>query len=176
MIDNAAAFTQPELLLHPARFRILQALSGEALTTQQIAERLPDVPTSSTYRHVKMLLDAGMIEVTGTQLVKGIQEKRYALARPANGQPADFTGFLLNVLDGYAGYRRTEPAPAPQPPPAPELPFDRAGYTEVLVWASRDEIERFVTTLNVALRPLLVNGPAAGRRKHKIAFITRPEK
>jgi DNA-binding transcriptional ArsR family regulator len=164
--------------------RILQTISEEGMTTQEIGERLGDVPTSSIYRHLKRLLDAGVVEVKGTRLVKGIQEKRYVVVQPPRLGPEDLAGltpdehfqafstYLVALLRGFADYLQ----PAADKSKAVNTAADRAGYTEVSVWASPTEMDRFVTALNGALRPLLVNGPAAGRHKHKIAFITHPEK
>ena len=64
-----------ELIIHPVRLRIMQAMGAEKLTTQEIAERLPDVPKSSLYRHLKLLLEGEMIGLAETRLVHGIQER-----------------------------------------------------------------------------------------------------
>ena len=65
-----------DLIIHPVRLRIMQALTNQTLTTQEITDELGDVPKSSVYRHLKMLLDGGLIAVAETNLVKGIGEKR----------------------------------------------------------------------------------------------------
>ncbi|MCP4428431.1 MAG: helix-turn-helix domain-containing protein, partial [Chloroflexi bacterium] len=70
-----------DLIIHPIRFRILQTLAAETLTTQEIAERLPGTPKSSIYRHLKTLLAGEAITVAETRSVKGIQEKVYRLAQ-----------------------------------------------------------------------------------------------
>ena len=73
--------TKADLILHPVRLRILQTLAGDELTTQEIADRLGDIPKSSIYRHVKLLLAEGMVAVAAARLVNGIQEKTYRLAQ-----------------------------------------------------------------------------------------------
>ncbi|MCA9994758.1 MAG: helix-turn-helix domain-containing protein, partial [Anaerolineales bacterium] len=50
-----------ELVIHPVRFQILRALGTDALTTQEISDRLPDTPKSSIYRHLKLLLEHNLI-------------------------------------------------------------------------------------------------------------------
>jgi DNA-binding transcriptional ArsR family regulator len=184
MADNNAALSKPELILHPVRLRILQAIAADGTTTQEIADRLADVPASSIYRHLKLLLDAGVVEVNGTRLVKGIQEKRYVVVQPPRLSPEDVAGLspdehfqyfsatVITLLRGFADYLQ----PVAEKGRPVDVAADRTGYTEVSVWASPTEMDRFVTALNSSLRPLLVNGPAAGRQKHKIAFITHPEK
>ena len=66
-----------DLLLHPIRIRIIQALlDGSALTTKQLKLQLTDVPSASLYRHVAMLADAGVLVVTGERPVRGQYKKQ----------------------------------------------------------------------------------------------------
>src|SRR5581483_2682823 len=51
--------TKAMLITHPVRARILTALMGRPLTTQQIAALLPDIPLPSLYRHVRTLVEGG---------------------------------------------------------------------------------------------------------------------
>ena len=68
-----------DLILHPQRLRIIQTLAGGALTTQEIADRLPGVPKSSIYRQLKALLDGRIVSVVETRPVKGVEERVYQL-------------------------------------------------------------------------------------------------
>ncbi len=176
------ALTTVELILHPVRLRILQTLMGETLTTQDIADQIPDVPKSSIYRHLKLLLDGEMIAVADTQLVHGIQEKRYGLQqRPylgpddMSGITADehlryFTIYILTILRGFAGYLETAVTPAG----VVDLLADRVGYTETVFFVDADELDALQQGLNDLLRSLAHNPPGNGRHKHKLAFIIHP--
>ncbi|WFR70984.1 helix-turn-helix domain-containing protein [Prescottella defluvii] len=69
------------MLLHPVRLRIVQALlSEEELTTNQLHERLSDVPIATLYRHVASLVKHDLIEVTDEQQIRGASEKTYRVA------------------------------------------------------------------------------------------------
>ena len=47
-----------DLLLHPVRLRILQALlDGHPSTTTQLRQRLPDIAPATMYRHVAVLAE-----------------------------------------------------------------------------------------------------------------------
>ncbi|MEM9953435.1 MAG: helix-turn-helix domain-containing protein [Chloroflexota bacterium] len=72
------AQSRQKLLFHPVRYRILRALNGTQLTTQAITDALGDVPQSTVYRHLKLLLDADVIEISDTREINGIIEKIYA--------------------------------------------------------------------------------------------------
>ncbi len=64
-----------ELLNHRVRLRIVLALYGRRLTTNQVAAMLRDVPKASLYRHINRLLQGGVLEVVETHMVKGIEER-----------------------------------------------------------------------------------------------------
>jgi DNA-binding transcriptional ArsR family regulator len=173
-----------DLILHPVRFRILQALAGVTLTTQEIADRLPDVPKSSIYRHLKSLLDGEMIAVMETRLVNGIQEKSYGLKeRPylnaddvAGLSAADhvryFTTYVMNLQREFAEYVQALEAETG----TVDLLAERVGYTEVTFYASLAEMDQLHTDLNAAFAKVIGNEGDNGRFPRKIAIITHPLK
>ncbi len=174
------SLTRVNLIMHPVRFRILRTLAADMLTTQEIDDRLPDVPKSSIYRHLKLLLDGEMIDIAETRLVNGIQEKVYRLVqRPylsaddMTGLTADdhlrtFTTYVMTLLQGFTDYLATAGE-------MPDLLADRVGYTEVSFWATGAEMDAFQTAVNQAILPLLANdGSGNGRRRHKVALVTHP--
>jgi len=179
-----------DLILHPVRFRILETLVGESLTTQEIADQLPDVPKSSIYRHVRALLDAELIAVEGTRPVRGVVERTYRLDHLPHLGPEEIGGltaeacvhyfrvYAMTLIQGFAAYVNAAGGgpPGGRPPDGapPDMLADRAGYTETFVWATTEELDRFGAALNESLHPLLENRPAEGRRRHKIVFITHP--
>jgi DNA-binding transcriptional ArsR family regulator len=69
---------RPDLLLHPIRGRIMMTLAGRKLTTRQIAALLPDVPPPSLYRHLRLLLDGGALEVAGEEGTGREAQRLYA--------------------------------------------------------------------------------------------------
>jgi DNA-binding transcriptional ArsR family regulator len=106
-----------DLINHPVRSRILAALLGRNLTTQQIADLLPDVPLPSIYRHVRTLADAGVLETAEEVRVNGALTKVYGVRRGQalvrqedipDATAADrlrfFTTFLNTLADMYRTY------------------------------------------------------------------------
>jgi DNA-binding transcriptional ArsR family regulator len=167
-----------ELFLHPIRLRILLTLAVDTLTTQEIADRLPDVPKSSIYRHLKILLDAGLVVVAETRPVKGVEEKVYKLvkmpyvdshqaARLAPDELARYCAtFLATVLHDFNVYL--------QATPHLDLARDRAGFTETIFYATDAEFDQAIGAFNAAIVPLTANGPGAGRRRRKLASVAHP--
>jgi DNA-binding transcriptional ArsR family regulator len=172
-----------DLIIHPVRLRILRVLDGEALTTQELAERLGDVPTSSLYRHLKLLLDGRLVEVADLRLVRGIQEKTYRLAQTAVLRPADvalltaddhvhyFTTYVLTLLHDFAAYvTQTEAERG-----SIDMLADRVGYREVSFYATTQELDEAFGAVNAALRPLLQHEAGNGRRRYKLATVLHPQ-
>ncbi|MCB9421676.1 MAG: helix-turn-helix domain-containing protein [Ardenticatenaceae bacterium] len=173
------SLSKADLIMHPVRFRILQTIAADSLTTQEIDDRLPDVPKSSIYRHLRLLLDGEMIEVAETRLVNGIQEKVYRLvqrpylsAEDVAGMSADdhlrtFTTYIMTLLQGFGDYLE-------QAGEMPDFLADRVGYTEVSFWANDAEMDQFQAALNQAILPFLQHNAGNGRRRRKVALVSHP--
>jgi hypothetical protein len=180
------ALVKAELIIHPVRLRIIQTLGMDRLTAAEISAALPDTPRSSMYRHLRLLLEGGMIQVVETRLVNGIQEKVYAMAQSAFLHEQDVAGlsaaqhqqmfavWMASTLQAFSDYlSRSELEHG-----RPELGVDQAGYTEVVYFANDAEMAAFSRALNDALRPLIdgreANEIDSPRRKRKLATITYP--
>lgn len=176
------SLSKADLILHPVRLRILQTLMADELTTQEITNRLGDVPQSSIYRHLKLLLADGMVTVAAARLVNGIQEKTYRLGQQPFLNPAEMAGvtaeqhsryfatYVLTLLQEFQTYlARKEASGQPL-----DLAADRVGYTDVAFYATAEELDQVGQALNQAIAPLLQNQAGSGRHKHKIALITHP--
>lgn len=167
-----------ELVIHPVRFQIMRAIGTEVLTTQEIADRLPDTPKSSIYRHLKLLLEHNLIVLADTRLVNGIQEKTYRLDQPARLGPDEvkdlsvdehirfFTTFVLTLVQDYSDYVHKR-API-------DMLADRTGYTEVDFYATTAELDEFSLALNTALMKLMGNEAGNGRSRRKLAIVSQP--
>lgn len=173
-----------DLIIHPVRLRILQTLAADSHTTQEIALLLPDVPKSSIYRHLKILLEGDLVEVAETQLVRGIQEKTYQLSQTPHLGPDDmagltveshmryFTTYFMTVLKGFADYLEASEAENGKV----DMLADRSGYTEVTFYATPEELNAFQGAINEAFLELMGNKSAPGRNRHKFALVTHPIK
>jgi DNA-binding transcriptional ArsR family regulator len=61
---------------HPLRLRILSLLTGEELSTSELARRLGESPANVSF-HVRKLQAAGLLTLVGTQAVRGGTAKIY---------------------------------------------------------------------------------------------------
>ena len=169
-----------EVIIHPTRLKMIQLFGGERrLTAQQVAALLPDIPRASLYRHLNLLVEAGVLAVVEERPARAVQERVYALvARAANVGPAEytatsaedhlryFTAFLELLHDDFAQYLRHDPSA--------DVRTDGVAYYQMPLYLSAEEYQQLVVTLKAVLAPLLTNLPAPARRRRLLSIIAMP--
>ena len=69
-----------EIAMNPARLRTFQYfLLHETGTVKEIRKALPDIPSASLYRHIKILADSSILMVVGENRICGTVESVYQL-------------------------------------------------------------------------------------------------
>ncbi len=64
-----------EIVMNPVRQRIFQYfLLHETGTVKELRKALPDVPSASLYRHIKILADRSILTVVGENRIRGTVE------------------------------------------------------------------------------------------------------
>jgi Helix-turn-helix domain len=168
-----------DLLLHPVRLRIVKAFLGDrALTTSQLAEELDDVPSGSLYRHVALLVKAGVLQVVAERRVRGAVERTYTL-RPFAAQitpeeakrmsPEEHAeAFMVYVAGMLADADRYLAAGPPDPA------RDGADYRVGALWLSDAEFAELLHDLSIVFQPRLGNAPAPGRKRRMVYTVFLP--
>lgn len=169
-----------DVILHPVRMRIIQTLiNGRKLTVQQISGKLPDISQATLYRHLKLLLNAKVIEVVEEYPVRGAIEKVYALPNQAESISVEeiskwspdqhmdsFMKFMTTVLADFERYVHQESF---------DLLKDGAGYRQVTFYATDEEYKVFNETYRNALLKLIGNEEGGQRRKRTMTNIVTTE-
>ena len=98
-----------EIVMNPVRQRIFQyLLVHETGTVKEIRKALPDVPSASLYRHMKILTEHGILTVIGENRIRGTVESIYQLNKSAleiedaNGSAVQSA--LLGICASFAKY------------------------------------------------------------------------
>lgn len=69
-----------EIMLNPVRMRIIQVISaGQSITTTELCEKIGDVPRTTVYRHIKILLDHNILSVISEKKIRGSLERTLSL-------------------------------------------------------------------------------------------------
>ena len=172
--------TKADLIIHPARLRIIQSFGGgRRQTAQELAALVPDIPRASLYRHLNLLVDAGVLAVVEERPARAIQERVYALvATAANVGPADFTtidaGDHLRYFSAFLELLRNDFTQYIQHAAPANLAVDGVAYYQMPLFLSDDEYEQLVATLKAALRPIIAQQPNPDRRKRLLSIIVMP--
>ena len=116
--------TRAQAILHPVRARITVALSDRALTPREVARQMPEIPLGTVYRHINLLLNAGIIRVVAVRKVQGVLERQFALIQEQaflkreELTADDITGLvaaLTSVVQATFGrYIQNTPMPPPE--------------------------------------------------------------
>ncbi|PWW23410.1 helix-turn-helix protein [Geodermatophilus normandii] len=173
-----------DLLLHPVRLRVVQALLGDrALTTGDLHAELPDVPLATLYRHVGVLAEAGLLEVVGERRVRGSTERTYRLVTAAASVgPEEAAGmtpeqhrraFGTFVAALLADFDRWVDAGAAVPGGL-DAARDGVGYRMTGLWLDDAEFAALVGDLRQVLRDRLANEPGGERRRRLVGTVFLP--
>ncbi|HTE17046.1 MAG TPA: helix-turn-helix domain-containing protein [Armatimonadota bacterium] len=168
------------LITHPVRARILTALMGRRLTTQQLGQLLPDLPLSSIYRHVRLLVEGGIIAAVDEARVNGAATKLYAVRKgEARLSPEDrrqespaeqlshFTSFMNTLSDLYRAYLETEGA---------DPSVDPVHGLMGALYLSPDEYREFMDALQEFLEPWTAKPAGGERRRMVFAHLAIPDR
>ena len=160
------------LMMNPVRQRIIQFLIlNKTATTNEIGRNLSDVPPASLYRHVKLLLEAGCIEVTEEKKIRGTVEKTYRLAERPMGQEAEqdiaalFQNGMLSLMGTFMKYFEREDADPKR---------DMLSFTTSSLLLSDEEFMQMLGRIGEVLNQVIENKPAEGRKVRRITFISSP--
>jgi DNA-binding transcriptional ArsR family regulator len=88
-----------ELIMNPVRIRILTALSNQKLNTHQIALEIPDIPQTTLYRQINILVENGLINVVEENPIRGTVERVYQLDKSVNISDEDMNSLQKKDLE-----------------------------------------------------------------------------
>lgn len=169
-----------DLFFHPVRLRVIQHLLGEGAqsTTAEIAAAMPDVPTTSLYRQIGILIEARVIEVTGERPARGVVERTLALAPGVHSiDPRElsamsqkqlrqsFAGFAAGLLAAFDRYTESGD---------PDLARDGVSYRQTALWLTDSELAELADEIGQAVARRAANRPSAGRSKRLVSQVVLP--
>lgn len=168
-----------DLLLHPVRLRIVEAFLGDrSLTTTELRAELPDVPSTSVYRHVARLVEAGVLSLVAERRVRGAVERTYVLRTAAarispdeiaKMTPEEHRQTVLAFIAGLIGDFDRYLARGDVDPVRDGVSFNLAG-----MWLTDTELLELGRELYAVLQPRLANPPGPGRKRQLLATVFLP--
>lgn len=169
-----------DLIFHPVRIRIITLLGRHSpATAADLLERIPDVTQRSLYRHLRELLDGGLLRVASTREVRGTVERSYELAHEG-GLSEEAIG-SMSAADwqrGFALFTTTLQAEfsafIDEFPDAESRPWNFARMSEISV--SPDTLRAVLAETLERISSLEDEkvDDAKGRRSYRIAIVGFP--
>ena len=160
------------LLMNPIRLRIVQYLMiHEKGTAGEIKLELTDIPPASLYRHIKMLSDAGFLEVVEEKKIRGTIEKTYQFAKNPFGDVNEqdievvFQTGLLSLMTTFQKYFARASA-NPQK--------DLLGFSTSTLLLSDQEFMEVTKKVGNIFNEVISNKPDDDRKPRRITFISSP--
>lgn len=97
-----------EIVMNPVRQRIFQYLlvHGKG-TVKEIRTALPDIPSASLYRHMKILSDSSLINVVEENRIRGTVESVYQINKSAfEVEDKDGTAVQMSLMSICAAFAK----------------------------------------------------------------------
>lgn len=171
--------SKADAILHPIRLRIVMVVMGRELSTQQIAQQLPDVPQASLYRHISRLCAAGVLTVVRENPVRGTLEKVYAVSEQGAALSVQefaqisredhlryFTTFAASLIETMRRYLAQETF---------DVVADGLTYRTAPLNLSDTEYAEFVAMMRAPVAAALEKKPSPERRRRVLAVVVIPE-
>ncbi len=161
-----------EILINPVRTRIIQVAAEKGnLTANDICELMPDIPRTTLYRHIKLLLDNQILLVVNEEKIRGSLERTLALNveqiqknNTTENASQLAMQFLLNKLASFQRYFSN-----PQANPGK----DRIFLNNTILIMNDAEFDAFL----LKMRDLLVNSNhemSEGRKARDLSILSTP--
>lgn len=101
-----------DVMLNPTRMRIVQILAThDTMTTTELCEILTDIPRTTIYRHISILISASVLMVVDEKKIRGSVERTLALnidrlssCNTTEDIPQQAFRFLMNTYTKFEKY------------------------------------------------------------------------
>lgn len=155
-------------------------VSGKELTPGEIAERLPEVPQATLYRHINQLREGGILEIASARPVNGATERVYRVALSQGRLTPDelqglsaedhlryFTVFAASLIDAFGVYLdRADLA---------QIGDDGMAYNQAVIYLNDAERQQFQDAVVNLITDVLSHQPSPDRKRYTLASIVIPD-
>ena len=161
-----------DVMLNPIRMRVVQTLAAEQnMTTAEICEKISDIPRTTLYRHIKILLDNDILSVVSEQKIRGSVERTLALNvgeitkhNTLENATQNAFAFLMNKYAAYQSYFNGK---------NPDPGKDKIFLNNTILMMTDGEFDRFLSDVGELLKKY--NFEVSKERKERdISILSAP--
>ncbi len=161
-----------EVMLNPVRMRIIQELSTRrSITATELCEKISDVPRTTMYRHINILLDNNILSVVSEKKIRGSLERTLALNtgeisknNTLKNACQNALGFLMNRYARFHNYFSGE---------NPNPGRDKLFMNNTILMMDDNEFDQFLSELRELLLKYSFQN-TDGRKPRDISIISAP--
>lgn len=161
-----------KIMLNPVRMRIIQELSKvETATASELCEKISDVPRTTMYRHIKILIENEILLIISEEKIRGSLERTLALNIPEikkhntiENASENALGFLLSKYTKFHRYFNGE---------NPDPGKDKIFLNNTVLMMKDEEFEQFLEELRLLLLKYSFE-VEEGRKARDISVISAP--
>lgn len=161
-----------EVMLNPVRMRIIQEVAArQSITATELCEKISDVPRTTLYRHINILLENNLLSILSEKKIRGSLERTLALNigeiskhNTLENASQNALSFLMNRYVRFHNYFSGE---------NPDPGKDKIFLNNTVLMADDNEFDQFLSEL----RGLLIKynfEVANGRKARDISVISAP--
>lgn len=160
-----------EVVMNPVRQRIFQYfLLHETGTVKEVKNALPDVPSASLYRHMKILADNSILVVVGENRIRGTVESVYKLNKDAMAtEDENGNGVQMALLGLCASFAKYFSAGSADPK------RDMLLFTNCTLMLTDEEFTGFLSEINEIGLKYMKAEPTADSKTRRITLISSPD-
>lgn len=161
------------VIMNSVRQRIIQYLIlHEKGTAGEIHEELHDIPIASLYRHIKILLEAGFLEVLEEKQIRGTIERTYSLVKQPMGETPSqeeiaflVQSSLMSLMTSFQQYFDRGEV---------NLEKDMLCLTTSTLLLSEEEFMEMLKRIGSVINDYIRNVPEEGRQPRRFTIISSP--
>ena len=169
-----------EHLTNPTRAKIFYEIVKADQTVKTLLQTLPEISQPTMYRHIKTLLDSGLILITSEKQVRGVTEKTYGInpnaapdiQRIIEENDGDayyklFIQFITGVAQEFEAYSRA---------PNINILEDCSAFSLAPFYATKEELMEMMGKIAEIITPLMQNASTPERQLRSFYTILAPPK
>jgi DNA-binding transcriptional ArsR family regulator len=173
--------TKLDLMVHPIRLRIITAISADRVTAKDLAKALPDIPQTTLYRHINVLVDGGLLQIVDEIPQRGTVERVLSFKNPPSLEQEDLKGLTkeeyLDVFTVIVSTMLTEAISYINcVPEGEEIDLITAGFdfNKIQLNLSDEEFNSLQRSLFDLMMAAAKNKPSNDRKRRTFSYLFIP--
>ena len=168
-----------DCITNPVKCKLLLEIHSQGkATAKHLADIYNDIPQATLYRHLKKMLNDGILQVVEETQVRGTVEKTYSLAYNINSDMATMVEensgelYMQYFMQYFIGFAKQFQKYCQSPDI--NIKKDMTGFSLSPLYLSDNELTSLVTNISQIINAVKNNEPNPERKLRTIGVIVSP--